>query len=269
MYSEATVKVRLVVAYVGTDYAGWQRQPNAVTVQQRLEEALAGLVGAPVATVGAGRTDAGVHAHGQVVSLALDRELPASALVHGVNHRLPRDIRVLAAAPAPPGFDARRSARAKLYRYRLHRAPVPPPDRAPFVVPAPPELDVAAMVAATRALVGRHDFAAFASAGGVPGPTERTIFAAAWSEEGPELTLAVCGEGFLRGMVRALAGTLLEVGLGRRSGEELARLLTGAARAEAGPTAPARGLTLERVDDSGETARPPAGAPAGVPGSVR
>jgi tRNA pseudouridine38-40 synthase len=269
VYSEATVKVRLLVAYVGTDYAGWQRQPNAVTVQQRLEEALAGLAGAPVATVGAGRTDAGVHARGQVVSLALDRELPDSALVHGVNHRLPADIRVLAAASAPPGFDARRSARAKEYRYRFHRSAVPPPDRAPFVVPAPPELDVAAMIAATRALVGRHDFAAFASAGGVPGPTERTIFAASWSEEGPELTLSVCGEGFLRGMVRALAGTLLEVGLGRRSGAQLARLLAGAERSAAGPTAPARGLTLERVDYAGEAARPPAGAAAGVPPSVR
>jgi tRNA pseudouridine38-40 synthase len=242
------MEVRLKLAYVGTAYAGWQRQPNAVTVQQRLEEALAELAQAPVATVGAGRTDAGVHARGQVVSFALDRELPASALVHGVNHHLPDDIRVLAAGPTPSGFDARRWARAKEYRYRFHRDRVPPPDRAPFVADAPAALDLPAMAEAARSLVGAHDFAAFAAAGGVPGPTRRRIFAAACWEEGPEVVLGVCGEGFLRGMVRALAGTLLEVALGRRSGAEFARLLEGGTRAAAGPTAPARGLTLERVD---------------------
>jgi tRNA pseudouridine38-40 synthase len=238
----------LTLAYVGTRYAGWQRQENAVAVQQVLEAALSDLVAAPVAVVAAGRTDAGVHAHGQVVSLKLARPWPAGALVHGTNSRLPRDIRVLAAALVPDEFHARRSACAKEYRYRCWLGRVPPPALAPFVLPVAADLDFAALEAATARLPGRHDFAAFALAGGAPGPTVRALFAASWEREGAQATLRVVGEGFLRGMVRGLAGTLLEVGAGRRAAEDFGRLLGGGPRREAGPTAPARGLVLERVD---------------------
>ncbi|MCM2268734.1 MAG: tRNA pseudouridine(38-40) synthase TruA [Thermoanaerobaculia bacterium] len=238
----------LTVAYVGTAYAGWQRQTNAVAVQQRLDEALADLCGGAVRSVGAGRTDAGVHAEGQAVSVELPRPLDPSALVHGTNARLPADVRVLAARPVPPGFDARRDAVAKLYRYRLSRAtPIPPAVR-PFVAPAPRELDAAALAAAARALVGRHDFAAFALAGGAAATTTRRLFAAAWDEAGDELVFRVAGEGFLRGMVRRLVGTMLDVAAGRRTLADFAALLAGATRDEAGPTAPAAGLCLERVD---------------------
>ena len=253
--------VRLVVAYDGTAYAGWQRQPNAVAVQQRLEEALERLLGAPARTVGAGRTDAGVHAEGQVVSSALPRPFAISGLVAGLNHHLPPDIRVRAATPAPLGYDARRAAVAKRYRYRLLPGGPPSPALARYVVAVEGALDRGRLEAATRPLVGRHDFSAFALAGGAARTSVRRIFAARWQREGDELVLRLCGDGFLRGMVRGLVGTLLEVASGRRSLDELVRLLGGGARSAAGPTAPARGLCLEAVDEAPAHG---AGAPAAL-----
>jgi len=237
---------RLTVSYRGERYAGWQRQENAVAVQQVLEEALAQLLGEPVRVTGASRTDAGVHARGQVVSLVADAV--AGALVHGTNERLPEDVRVLAAAPAPAGFHARKHASAKEYRYRLDRAPVLSPLDAPFVVRVDPGLDVAAMREAAALLVGRHDFSAFAKLGGSETHPFRRLDLAEWRAEGDELTFVVVGEGFLRGMVRALVGTMLEVGRGRRTVASFADLLSGRSRAEAGPNAPAHGLVLERVE---------------------
>jgi tRNA pseudouridine38-40 synthase len=248
--------VRLTLAYVGTRYAGWQRQANAVAVQQLLEEALAALTGESVRVVGAGRTDAGVHAEGQQVSFALARDFPLGGLVHGTNHHLPEDIRVLAAVPAPDGYDAQRDAVAKLYRYRLDRRRVPPPASAPFVVPVPPGLSLAALAAAARATVGRHDFAAFALAGAATRTTVRRIHAAWWEEAGEELVFRIVGEGFLRGMVRSMVGTQLQVATGARPLAGYADLLAGGQRGDAGPTSPAHGLCLERVDD----ALPPPGA---------
>lgn len=242
------MNARLTVAYVGTNYAGWQRQANAVAVQQVVEEALSGLTGERVVVVGAGRTDAGVHADGQVVSFALARDFALSGLVFGANQRLPADVRVLDARPAPPGFDAQRAAVAKLYRYRLDRSLLVAPERLPFVVSAPSPLDVAALAASARAIVGEHDFAAFELSGSRTRTTRRRIFAASWEERGSELVFRVAGSGFLRGMVRSLVGTMLEVAVGRRTLARFAALLAGATRGEAGPTAPAHGLCLERVD---------------------
>ena len=254
-------RYRLTIAYAGTAYGGWQRQPNATTVQEVVETALADLVGRPVALAGAGRTDAGVHARGQVAHFDLAREFALGGLVHGVNHRLPGDVRILEAEAAPSDFHARYSASAKEYSYRIVLGRGASPFESPFAVVVPEGIDLAALRAATSFLPGRHDFAAFALAGGAHRSTVRTIFAARWSELDGGCVLHVVGDGFLRGMVRSLAGTLLEVGLGRRSLAEFRQLLDGAARSAAGPTAPAHGLTLERVW-YGPGVAPRAGRPA-------
>ncbi|NJL28461.1 MAG: tRNA pseudouridine(38-40) synthase TruA [Thermoanaerobaculia bacterium] len=238
---------RLTISYRGTGYAGWQRQANALAVQQVVEEALEDLVGAPVRLVGASRTDAGVHARAQSAHLVLSRPFALGGLVHGTNFRLPEDVRILAADAMPPGFHARRAALGKEYLFRLCRTRVVAPIEAPFVVAVPSNLDLEAMRRAMRALPGRHDFTAFAQSDGSHTQPFRRLFAATLDTRGREVRLRFFGEGFLRGMVRALVGTLLEVGSGTRPPEEMAALLEGRAREQAGPSAPAHGLTLERV----------------------
>jgi tRNA pseudouridine38-40 synthase len=252
--------VHLIVSYRGTAYAGWQRQDNALAVQEVLEAALARLVGTPVRVVGASRTDAGVHARGQSAHLEPPTRHPSHpdlgkavehwplrGLVHGTNHLLPEDVRVMAADRRAAAFHARRSASGKEYRYRLSRAEVLSPLDAPYTVRVPASIDVAAMRQGAAELVGRHDFSAFALAGGAHTQPFRTITLAEFEEVGEEIRFRVVGDGFLRGMVRALVGTLLEVGLGRRAPGDLAALLQGGARGTAGPTAPPHGLVLERV----------------------
>src|SRR5215210_297557 len=238
---------RLLLSYRGTAYAGWQRQENALAVQQVVEEALERLVGHPVRVVGASRTDAGVHARGQAAHLELAEPFPERGLVHGTNHHLPEDVRVMAAAAMPAGFHARKHAWGKEYVYRLSRAPVLSALDSPFMAEAPGTIDLERMARAAASLAGRHDFSAFALAGGSHRQPFRHIFSARWEERGEELRFRVTGDGFLRGMVRALVGTLVEVGTGKRSPESFAGLLAGRQRCEAGPTAPARGLVLERV----------------------
>lgn len=238
---------RLTLSYRGTAYAGWQRQANARTVQQTVEEAVADLLGQPLRITGASRTDAGVHARGQAAHLELDRPFPEAGLVRALNQRLPEDIRVMAARRMRTGFHALRCAAGKEYRYRLSRATVISALDSPFVVPAPRNLDLDALRRATAVLPGRHDFTAFALAGGSHQQPWRRITSAEWHEQDEELELRILGEGFLRGMVRSLVGTLLEVGRGRRSTESFAGLLQGKPRGDAGPTAPAHGLVLERV----------------------
>ncbi len=244
------MSVLLTLSYCGTAYAGWQWQANALCVQQVVEDAMAELLGAPVRLVGASRTDAGVHARGQAAHVQPSERvarLPPRKLVHGTNHWLPADVRVLSAQPVGAGFHARRAARAKQYCYRMSRADVLSPLDAPFALRVPARVDAAAMQRAVGALVGRHDFSAFAQAGGSHTQPWRTVESAVVQEDGEELRFRIVADGFLRGMVRALAGTLLEVGLARRSPADLAALLSGGCRSAAGPKAPAHGLVLERV----------------------
>jgi tRNA pseudouridine38-40 synthase len=238
---------RLKIAYRGTAYAGWQRQPNALAVQQVVEEALADLLDEELGIVGAGRTDAGVHAGGQIAHLRLERQFPLRGLVHGSNTRLPEDIRILAADRMPEGFHARRCAAAKDYRYRFVRAAVLSPLVSPLAVRLPPGAELEPMRSAAADLLGRHDFSAFALAGGSHRDPRRRILRVEWREQGDALLLRLVGDAFLRGMVRSIVGTLLEIGRGRRRPEEISRLLKGLPRSEAGPTAPARGLVLHEV----------------------
>jgi tRNA pseudouridine38-40 synthase len=216
-------------------------------VQQALEEALASLLAEPVRVVGAGRTDAGVHARAQVASFALDRGFPVQALVRGTNRFLPADVRVMRAERVPAGFDARRHAEEKCYLYRLERAPVIDPFTAPYVAPMPRDASVERLREALGRLPGRRDFSAFAKSGGSHRQPVRTLSRVELREEGSGLELRFVGDGFLRGMVRALVGTVLEVARGRLTPDRLDALLDGATRAEAGPNAPARGLCLEAV----------------------
>lgn len=238
----------LILSYNGAGYAGWQRQANALAVQEVVESALSSLLSETVKIFGASRTDAGVHARGQVAHLQLERQFPVAGLHHGTNQRLPEDIRVMGANRMPDGFHARKCARSKEYRYRVVSARTVSPLEAPFVVGVPRPLALEAMLEATSMLIGKHDFTAFALSGGGHGQPRRQILSAQWLSRGQELEFRIEGDGFLRGMVRSIIGTLLEVGQGRRSPEQFEDLLQGRPRAAAGPTAPAHGLVLQRVE---------------------
>lgn len=249
---------RLVLEYDGTDFEGWQRQdPAHRSVQGEVEKALARVTGERVGVVGAGRTDAGVHAEGQVASVRVDTELDAERLARALNAVLPADVAVVSARPEADTFHARRDARSKLYRYQIwngaHRSPLR--ERRWAWVRAP--LDVEAMRRAAAHLAGRHDFASFQSRGSSPRTTERTLFAVdLGGEAGGELWLRVEGDGFLRHMVRNLAGTLIEVGRGRRPPEAMPAVLAARDRRAAGPRAAAAGLTLVRVRYAHEAEMP-------------
>ncbi len=222
-------------------------QADAPTVQGTVAEALAPLAGGPVRLTGASRTDAGVHALGQVASFAVERAL-APAVVHAaLNATLPRDIRVLAARAVPPGFDARRSARLKRYGYLIARGAVAAPFLRGYACHVPRPLDVAAMWAALAALRGKHDFSAFQAAAGRDRAPVCTVRAARIAERGRLLGFFFSADAFLHHMVRNIVGTLLEVGRGRHPTEWVAEVLAGRDRRRAGATAPAHGLYLLSV----------------------
>jgi tRNA pseudouridine38-40 synthase len=240
--------LKLTVAYDGTNYAGWQRQANAVAVQQVVEEAFAPLVGGvPPTIAGASRTDAGVHALGQVASVHVDFEFTPVAVQRALNVRLPADIRVVGVVDERPGFHARFHAAGKTYRYRIVTTPVVSPFERWFVWHAPWPRDVAAMRRAAEALVGRHDFSAFQPAGEPPRHAERTLRRLDIHEGNGGLTIEIEGDGFLRHMARTIVGTLDEIGAGSRPVESARELVGLADRRSAGRTAPAQGLTLVSV----------------------
>jgi len=256
--------LKITLSYDGTRFVGWQRQargPHGArlrrgvevegdSIQGLLEDALARFEGGPVTAHGAGRTDAGVHALGQVASATVSFTHPPDTLVRALNAQLPEDVRVLEVAEAPPEFHARFSARSKTYRYQIRAGTAGDPFTRAFVWQLAEPLDVAAMRQAAAQLVGTHDFAAFQSAGTETTTTVRTIFRSDLRE--PDglalLVFEISGDGFLRHMVRAIVGTLVEIGRGWRPAGSMAQLVDGGTRAQAGATAPPHGLFLVRVD---------------------
>jgi len=251
--------LKLILSYDGADFAGWQVQPGRTTVQGALASAIGRLSGENVLPQGSGRTDAGVHALAQVASFTTASAIPPENWMRALNDILPASIRVLEVAEAAPEFHARKSARAKTYRYRIHRGVVCPPFLARYVWHYPYPLEETAMVGAAGMIVGEHDFTSFAAVDpervermadgeNVHTTNVRTIFSSSWTREGEELIYTVRGSGFLHHMVRNLVGTFLLMGKGTVRLDDLRRILDARERTAAGPTAPASGLYLVGVE---------------------
>lgn len=240
---------KLTIQYDGTRYRGWQVQGNTdLTIQGKLEGVLSRLTGQLVEVHGSGRTDAGVHALGQVANVKLPHPVEPSELLGELNRYLPADIGVIAAEPAPERFHARLNARSKTYRYRIWNSAIPNVLERSYLYPLPEPLDVAAMERAAADLVGTHDFRSFCGLKRFKKSTVRTITDIAITQDGAEMRLEFTGNGFLMRMVRILAGTLVEVGLGQRAADAMPAVLAAQDRAAAGPALPAQGLALVRVE---------------------
>jgi len=239
--------IRLTVAYDGTGFVGWQRQETGDSIQGLIEDALAKIEGNVVTLHGAGRTDAGVHALAQVASARIAAPLDDGTLRRALNANLPPTIRINRVDTVPDDFHARFSALGKTYEYRIWNGPAMPPFTRLYAWHVPQPLELSAMDEASRSIVGEHDFAAFQGTGSKTHSTIRRVTAAEWRQDGAAVTFVVTGEGFLRHMVRSLAGTLVEVGHGRRPVADLARLIAAPDRARAGRTAPPHGLFLVSV----------------------
>lgn len=251
--------LKLILSYDGADFAGWQVQPGQTTVQGALASAIGRLSAENVLPQGSGRTDAGVHALAQVASFQTASAIPAENWARALNDILPPAIRVLEVTEAAPEFHARKSARAKTYRYRIHRGAICPPFLARYVWHYPYPLEESAMIATAGVVVGEHDFTSFAAVDpervermaaeeNIHTTNLRTIFSSTWIRECDELIYTVRGSGFLHHMVRNLVGTFLLMGKGTVTPEDLRRILDARERSAAGPTAPASGLYLVRVD---------------------
>ena len=239
--------LRLAVAYDGTAYSGWQIQPSRPTIQGILVDACARIFSGPLKLIGASRTDAGVHALGQVASLVVESRLHPLAIRSALNSYLPPDIRVLAVAEAPPGFDARRSALSKRYVYLIDSGPVPNPLLYRYGWHVPRALDLRAMASGLGALRGKHDFSAFCAAAGRERTPTCTLYSGRLRCRRGVVGVFLSADSFLHHMVRNVVGSLVEIGRGNRPPEWMAELLLGRDRTRAGPTAPGHGLTLLRV----------------------
>jgi len=246
--------LKIVLAYDGSEFSGWQVQPDAATIQGALASAIGRLTGEKVLLQGSGRTDAGVHALAQVATFATESPIPAQNLVKALNDILPASIRVLEATEAPLAFHARKSAHAKTYHYRIYREAICPPFLARYVWHYPFPLDEDAMLRAAGFVTGEHDFTSFAAVDSERGREDdsvsnvRRISASIWERDQEELVYVVRGNGFLHHMVRNLVGTFVLVGKSTLRPGDIANILAARNRSAAGATAPASGLYLESVE---------------------
>jgi len=246
-------RIRITLAYDGTGYHGWQVQPGLPTIQGVLEEIICGMEGSPVHVAGSGRTDAGVHALAQVAAFTIANPIPVDNLLRAMNRLLPPAIRVLDAAETHAAFHPRFDSIAKTYQYTLFRAPICPPFQWRYVHHHPFPLNEDAMRESARIFEGEHDFTAFAAADTRDKRQKsrvRRIFRSELVRSGDTLIYTVRGSGFLKHMVRNILGTLVETGRGNIAAPEVARLLSGDVSGGSGPTAPAKGLTLQSVEYS-------------------
>jgi len=242
------MRIKITVEYDGTEYCGWQIQPNGVTVQQRLNEALHAITGEECSVTGSGRTDAGVHALGQVAHFDTESTIPPERFAAALNSALPQDIRVLSSELSDSDFHARFCAKNKTYRYKMYIDETIRPLQDRYAAHVQYPLDVLSMRRAAKLYEGTHDFSAFMSTGSEVKDTVRTVYFSTVTSEGSEVTFTVCGNGFLYNMVRIMAGTLVGVGLGKLTEEDVTAALAGGDRTLTGKTMPARGLTLVSVE---------------------
>ncbi|RPJ84898.1 MAG: tRNA pseudouridine(38-40) synthase TruA [Acidobacteria bacterium] len=241
------IKYKLIIQYLGTRYSGWQIQSNKRTIQGTIKEALLQLTGETVSVVGAGRTDSGVHALGQVAHIRLEKQMEAARLHRALNGILPRDIRIASARIASPDFHAQKSAIRKRYLYRIYNGPVLSPFLSGCVHQVIHPLQVRAMSDAAEMIVGRHDFKGFAAAASAVRDHHRTVLVSRLVSKGRDLRYVIEADGFLHHMVRNIMGTLLQIGSGKRAASDMMRILESRDRRNAGPTAPPQGLYLVKV----------------------
>lgn len=240
-------RIKLIVEYDGTDYVGWQIQPNGMSIQERLEQALYRLTGSIHRVYSSGRTDSGVHARGMVCHVDTEKELPLTAWREGLNRFLPDDIAVREAEQVDDQFHARFSARGKRYRYTIFRNSVRSPLERKISWQVKKPLDLVKMQKAAESFIGQNDFAAFRTSGCSAGTTIREIYSITFTEAGALLHIDVCGSGFLKNMIRMMVGTLVQIGRGKRSVGSIQELLDGAESVSSPLTAPAQGLCLMEV----------------------
>lgn len=242
------MRVKLIVAYDGTAYHGWQLQKNGNTIEAELNKHLSALLQENIQVIGASRTDAGVHAHCNVAVFDTDTRMPAEKISYALNQRLPEDIRIQSSREVPPEWHPRHCDSRKTYEYRIYRGEFPMPVKRLYSYFIYTPLDVGRMREAAAYLEGKHDFKSFCQTGAQVDSTVRVVYSLWVEEEGPDLVIRVCGSGFLYNMVRIIAGTLIEVGQGKREPESMPEILAALDRGAAGPTAPAHGLTLVKYE---------------------
>ncbi len=237
-------RIMLTVAYDGTDYSGWQIQPHAETIEGILNRELSRLLGEEIHVIGASRTDAGVHAEGAVCVFDTESRIPPDKFSFALNQSLPKDIRIRSSREVDPGFHPRRCPCRKTYAYRIWQDTFPMPTKERYTLWVHTKLDVDRMRKGASYLVGQHDFASFCSTHTQTENTVRTIYRLSVTGEGKEITVSVCGDGFLYNMVRIIVGTLIEIGQGKIEPEAVREMLIARDRASSGPTAPPHGLCL-------------------------